>query len=175
MGFIRRNVLVKVALAVLAGVLGCGGGGDLTSVASSLVETQRLANLARTAMDGTWKGYLQSVGPESARQTLYLEFSPGQDNTLVMGLMILENIDLDGTVARDTFRIQNGIFDNYSLRFNIAIHPDGSLVLDNGHPVLFEGELTENSFVSGEFNAGPRMIATWEAVLFQPAQAPVAP
>ena len=164
MGFLTRKCLVSAAIPLLISVLGCSGGGDLTSVASTLVETQRLANLARTEMSGTWKGFLQSVGPERAEQTIYLVFSDP-----VKSLMILENIELDGTVSQDTFTIENAVFDD-RLRFNISPWPSGPLVIDSGHPVLFEGELSENSFVSGELRAGTRNIAVWEAVLFQPAQ-----
>ena len=146
MGFLTRKCLVSAAIPLLISVLGCSGGGDLTSVASTLVETQRLANLTRTEMSGTWKGFLQSVGPERA-----------------------ENIELDGTVSQDTFTIENAVFDD-RLRFNISPWPSGPLVIDSGHPVLFEGELSENSFVSGELRACTRNIAVWEAVLFQPAQ-----
>ena len=169
MGFLTRKCLVKAAIPLLISVLGCSGGGDLTSVASTLVETQRLANLTRTEMGGTWKGFLQSVGPERAEQTIYLVFSQDADTTLVQNLLILENIELDGTVSQDTFTIENAVFDD-RLRFNISPWPSGPLVIDSGHPVLFEGELSENSFVSGELRAGTRKIAVWEAVLFQPAQ-----
>ena len=164
MGFLIRKCLVKAAIPLLISVLGCSAGGDLTFVASTLVETQRLANLTRTEMSGTWKGFLQSVGPERAEQTIYLVFSDP-----VKSLLILENIELDGTVSQDTFTIENAVFDD-RLRFNISPWPSGPLVIDSGHPVLFEGELSENSFVSGELRAGTRNIAVWEAVLFQPAQ-----
>ena len=169
MGFLTRKCLVSAAIPLLISVLGCSGGGDLTSVASTLVETQRLANLTRAEMSGTWKGFLQSEGPERAEQTIYLVFSDDEGLTLVQSLMILENIELDGTVSQDTFTIENAVFDD-RLRFNISPWPSGPLVIDSGHPVLFEGELSENSFVSGELRAGTRKIAVWEAVLFQPAQ-----
>ncbi|MBN2288103.1 MAG: hypothetical protein JXQ83_02145 [Candidatus Glassbacteria bacterium] len=163
--------MTKAAIPLLAGILGCSGGGDLTSVASSLAETQRLANLTRTTMDGVWKGTLQSVGPEKSQQTIYLVFAQSGDITLVQSLLILEDIEVDGSVSQDTFLVRNGIFDNYRVRFNISPWPSGSLVAEDGHPVLFEGELSENIFISGEFSAGSRTIAIWEAELFSQSQA----
>jgi hypothetical protein len=161
---------VSSAAFLLIGILGCSSGGDLTSVASSLVETQRRANLTRTTMDGTWKGTLQSVVTEGAEQTIYLVFAQAGDITLVQSLLILENIELDGSVSRVTFVVRNGIFDNYRIRFNIMPWPSGPLVAEDSHPVLFEGELSENTFISGQMSAGSRKLAIWEAMLYQTDQ-----
>ena len=169
MEFLSPKGFVRIAIPLLVSLFGCFGGGDLTSVASSLVETQRRANLTRTTMDGTWKGFLRSTGAESAEKTIYLVFSQAEGGTLDQSLLIMENIELDGTASRDTFEVRNGIFDNNRLRFNISLSTLGPLVAENSHPVMFEGELSENSFISGDFSAGTRIIATWETVLFQAA------
>jgi hypothetical protein len=167
LGFLERKQLIKAAAAaVLIFTLGCSGGVDLVSVASSLAEAQRLANLNRTTMDGIWRGFLQSVETDAARQTMYLVLDQEGDITLVQSLVVLEDIEVSGTIRQDTFMVQNGIFDEYQIRFNISPWPSGTLVSENSHPVLFEGQLSENTFVSGKLTAGASKIAIWEADLF---------
>lgn len=169
MGLLRRRFFASFALGVLpllaALVIGCASSADLGLVASSVVEIQRLSNMTRTTMTGTWTGYLYSS--ESAKQRIYLIITQGEDITLSSSsLMVLEDMQVGGTVSQDSFFIYNGVFSvsDYRLRFNIADVNSGGLALDpSGKPLLFNGLLSENTFVSGEYTAGDQVLGAWEA------------
>ena len=149
---------------VLLLIASCGGGGDLTSVASRLVNTQRQANLTRETLSGTWKGEI--VAPDGVgRQSILLVFSQGSSFSLDGSFLVGENIHIGGTVSRDTFALANGVFDEGQVRFNLSETSGGPLILASGNPVLFTANLSENGFMSGDVKASSLLIGFWEAVL----------
>ncbi|HUU30270.1 MAG TPA: hypothetical protein VM123_20890 [archaeon] len=164
MALLNRTGWFAAAIVPLLCLLGCGEGGDLTSAASALVEVQRNANLTRTTLSGTWDGHM-STSDGVARQTFILVFEESDNFSIDGSLLIGGNIHLGGRVSQDTTVLTNGVFSENQIRFNLAELSSGELILIGGDPVLFNGLLTENSFMSGELKAGSQIIGTWEAVL----------
>jgi hypothetical protein len=170
MEFLSRFKIYIALLLSLLCLAGCAGSGELATAASSLVEIQREANLTSTALSGTWKGNMLSVDGVS-RQTFLLVFVESSSFSLDGSMLIGENIPLGGGASTDTFNLLNGVFNQNLIRFNIAGKESGEMILSDGEPVLFNGVLTENSFMSGELKAGPQTIGFWEAYLPETATA----
>jgi hypothetical protein len=170
MEFLSRFKIYIALLLSLLYLAGCAGGGELATAASSLVEIQREADLTRTALSGSWKGNMFSVDGVS-RQTFSLVFVESSNFSLDESMLIGENILLGGGASIDTFNLLNGVFDQSLIRFNIARKKSGEMILSEGEPILFNGVLTENSFMSGELKAGPQIIGFWEAYLPETATA----
>lgn len=153
-----------VAGLLLLLITSCGGGGDLTSVASPLVNVQRQANLTRETLSGTWKGEI--ITPDGVgRQPILLVFSQSSGFSLDGSILVGENIHIGGAVTRDTFALANGVFDKGQVRFNLSEAAGGPLILAAGNPVLFTANLSENGFMSGDVKASSLLIGFWEAFL----------
>ncbi len=164
MGLLRAIAPVLPA-AALALSLACSSG-DLTSASSALVEAQRQANLSRISLAGNWRGTLTAADGIS-RESFTLIFAESEDFGLDSSLLVGHDIRLGAGLGKDTFALVNGLFQEGRLRFNLAPRGSSELVLMGGAPVLFDGELTENSFMSGEFHSGPVLAGSWEARLVQ--------
>ena len=138
--------------------------GELTTLATSVVGTQREANLTLTTLTGTWKGEI--VTPDGVvSQAIILLFTQDEGFSLDGSQLIGEDIRLGGVVSRDTFELANGVFIGNEVRFNLTDPAGGGIILAEGSPVLFTGLLSENSFMSGQAKASSKLIGLWQVRL----------
>ena len=143
-------------------VLSACGGGTLSTLPSELLEVQRQAMLTRTVLSGSWDGVLSDQG-STASETIRLVFTQPNAISLDGSLLLRERIELGGFVSRDTFALINGVFEKPEVRFNLS--SGGVMVVFEGAPVLYRGELTENNYMSGVVVADKLLIGNWEARL----------
>lgn len=163
MAVLIRKVFLSVYPFLITLLLSCSSAGDLTSVANTLVDTQRQLNLTRDTLSGVWNGTLYATDGVGS-QTFLLVFHQDIGFSLDGSLLVGEDIRLGGTVSQDTFALINGVFTDNEIRFNIAPSAGGGIVVSEGDPVLFTGQLTENTFMSGQLKASDRLIGLWELV-----------
>ena len=156
----RLSILAVLASGLPLLLAGCSSG-ELTTLATSVVETQRDANLTLTTLSGTWKGQI-STPDGVVSQAIILIFTQDAGFSLDGSQLVGEDIRLGGVVSRDTFALANGVFIGNELRFNLADKAGGAIILAEGSPVLFTGLLSENDFMSGQAKASSKLIGLWQ-------------